>query len=409
MSLGPCISSYAVQEKRQEADFDPSVIVDDDLFDDVSWQPCLTCEEDTDEDRLLLCDGCNGAYHTYCIGLRRVPRGSWFCHFCQMDGIGTFDESRHSRGRPRTRGQQRRQGSRPDQQAHEWARVWQGVLIGTNIDLDFPFIDDDDQNERASAREINQLQRRLEVAERTSGATRFRDAASSILHARSSRRSRSTTPVPESQDEIRAWNAYDKVNQLRMNSPGHTGRKRKSATASPAEPQAEQPRRKLKRPRTRLPAESNDQQSASRGESSVAPQRRAANTQALQGPLTCPDPREGSPTFLQSLLKEVEMAPGSSNQSQQQQEKDNLAVTVPPRSGSTSPPLLSPGSSPSSSNLPSPRTRSLSPSRPGSGPPSPPPLSSRIGPIWLENPQYSPTSPYSSDGEGKDQERTNSR
>ncbi len=42
---------------------------------------CLACGEDDDHANLLLCEGCNAEYHTYCLSppLRSVPAGDWFC------------------------------------------------------------------------------------------------------------------------------------------------------------------------------------------------------------------------------------------------------------------------------------------------------------------------------------------
>lgn len=31
---------------------------------------------------LLLCDGCNSAFHLECVGLAVVPPGDWFCEWC---------------------------------------------------------------------------------------------------------------------------------------------------------------------------------------------------------------------------------------------------------------------------------------------------------------------------------------
>lgn len=38
---------------------------------------CSICFSGDDESRMLLCDGCDGAFHTYCIGLDRdrIPEG----------------------------------------------------------------------------------------------------------------------------------------------------------------------------------------------------------------------------------------------------------------------------------------------------------------------------------------------
>jgi hypothetical protein len=45
---------------------------------------CLSCGEDDDHANLLLCEGCNAEYHTYCLSppLRSVPAGDWYCGEC---------------------------------------------------------------------------------------------------------------------------------------------------------------------------------------------------------------------------------------------------------------------------------------------------------------------------------------
>ncbi|KAJ8258050.1 hypothetical protein GJAV_G00192630 [Gymnothorax javanicus] len=45
---------------------------------------CLVCGSGSDEDRLLLCDGCDDSYHTFCLipPLQEVPRGDWRCPKC---------------------------------------------------------------------------------------------------------------------------------------------------------------------------------------------------------------------------------------------------------------------------------------------------------------------------------------
>jgi hypothetical protein len=40
---------------------------------------CMICE---DGGELLICDGCNRAYHGACAGVRRVPEGAWVCPAC---------------------------------------------------------------------------------------------------------------------------------------------------------------------------------------------------------------------------------------------------------------------------------------------------------------------------------------
>lgn len=45
---------------------------------------CLVCGSGGDEGRLLLCDGCDDSYHTFCLipPLHDVPKGDWRCPKC---------------------------------------------------------------------------------------------------------------------------------------------------------------------------------------------------------------------------------------------------------------------------------------------------------------------------------------
>lgn len=60
----------------------------EDEFPTVSEDPCLVCGSGDNPHLLLLCDtpGCDAPYHTYCIGLDRVPEGDWFCPTCHDYG-----------------------------------------------------------------------------------------------------------------------------------------------------------------------------------------------------------------------------------------------------------------------------------------------------------------------------------
>jgi hypothetical protein len=42
---------------------------------------CLVCGIDRDHTNILLCEGCNGEYHTYCLlpPLKSIPQDDWFC------------------------------------------------------------------------------------------------------------------------------------------------------------------------------------------------------------------------------------------------------------------------------------------------------------------------------------------
>lgn len=45
---------------------------------------CLVCERGDDEAMMLLCDGCDDSYHTYCLfpPLKEIPKGDWRCPLC---------------------------------------------------------------------------------------------------------------------------------------------------------------------------------------------------------------------------------------------------------------------------------------------------------------------------------------
>ncbi|XP_056172821.1 uncharacterized protein LOC130139591 [Syzygium oleosum] len=52
-------------------------------FDPYTETRCGVCRGTQDEWCLLLCELCDSAFHTYCVGLGvTVPQGDWFCHDC---------------------------------------------------------------------------------------------------------------------------------------------------------------------------------------------------------------------------------------------------------------------------------------------------------------------------------------
>lgn len=363
------------------ADVDPSMIIDYIDDDSADFQPCPICGDADNEEILLLCDGCDAAWHTYCVGLDAVPTGSWYCEQCEMQrALASLSDSstRASRGPDRrgrrTRAQQRRQQNRNQMNSLHWARVWQSVWDSLNLDLDFPF-DDDAAAERvqqqlrrqaANQRELQAWQRRFEVAERQGGRNRFRDTAA-LLDIEAPRPSRprvprAPTPEPESLEEMRAWNAFERAREIENNPSA--ARKRKEPTMSPS-PEPTEPERKLKRPRTR-------RYPMQHGESS-----RAASVQA-SARINAENSSE--PSFLQSLLREVEEA---SNPSRTNSYGPSGQTSNAPTTHNTSGPS-SPSISPAPSNHSSPRFTSTTP---------PPYLRGRtISPVQLASPS-GPSSP----------------
>ncbi|KAL1965734.1 hypothetical protein VTN77DRAFT_5234 [Rasamsonia byssochlamydoides] len=383
---GPVISSYVVQDKVQVPDIDPSMIIEE-VTDDSDSQPCAICGDNDNEEVLLLCDGCDVPSHTYCLGLDAIPSESWYCDQCETQrAIGAVSDasSRPLRSRPerRTRAQQRRLRIHNQASSLQWARVWQSVYDSLNLDLDFPFDDEQtvdrflQQTRRRAAqrRDFRSWQRRFQIAERQGGGHRFREPAA-ILDEYAPRPSRprvprAPTPEPESLEEMRAWNAFERARELE-NDPS-AARKRKSPTLSPS-PEPAEPERKLKRPRTRRPEELAAM-AAQNGEAS----RSAARLNAENN---------GGPSFLQSLLKEVEDSYANRNSSVgPSAQSSNTSTDHHNTSGPSSPSL-----SPASSNPTSPRLSSTSPPPHMRRRPVSPVQSGSSDPVSPSSPDFSPS------------------
>jgi hypothetical protein len=324
-----------VLDKQQVADIDPSMIVEDDdyiLEDDGSYDACMVCDEFGDASQLMYCHSCEQLSHVFCAGLDRMPsRGAWYCQPCMENGLVESASMR----RPAPRGPAawingRSRVPRYNRAPDEWVGVWQSVWNRLQFDLEFPF-EDEEQSENQSEvlrRENHEWDRRFELARQMGAGTRFRAAADNV-HSRRRGSNRSCRPTnrtlhresprdPESQEEIRAWNQFEKAREQLAQEDGNTapsitstttsrrgGRKRKSSDspASPTESEQpeQQPERKLKRPRTRLLLDN--------GESSATAARRATLTSNTVAASASSPPGETStaPGFLQSLLQEVEV------------------------------------------------------------------------------------------------------
>ena len=348
----------------------------------------------------MYCDNCNKLYHTYCVGLQEVPVGHWFCQHCREareEATRNPSQRTRSRGyRRRTRGQQRRFREQDRANEQNWNRVWQSVWDRINLDLDFPFDDEEatavhvrrqryrmDQDRR----QYQAWQRRAQIAEMQGGTNRFRDTAQPLHDAPTetsvvaTRRPRPATPPQESMDEMRAWQAFERARELEADPIAARTRKRKSATASPIEPDPTPTERRVKRPKIRRQfevAETSDS-----AESST--HRRSSPNRNQRS-----DHNSSGPSFLQSLLKEVQ---GSSTPGQRNGQYFPSGPNATPPNEQTSPTPSSPVLSPVSSNHPSPRAASATPPpvhhlRPG----SPTGLSSSIQPVFQQI-ESAPTRP----------------
>lgn len=86
------VSSKRLAVPASDESIDADEFYEDAESDEGPDVACEICGGDGDDAFLLLCDGCNAAYHTYCLRprLRAVPEGTWYCPACdarQRDGI----------------------------------------------------------------------------------------------------------------------------------------------------------------------------------------------------------------------------------------------------------------------------------------------------------------------------------
>eukprot|EP01083_Nonionella_stella_P312991 1121515_1 len=63
-------------------------------------EPCRICNSTDLADRALLCDECDGCFHTHCLGLDEIPQGDWYCDTCKHlkpDYVSPFSSRRSRR------------------------------------------------------------------------------------------------------------------------------------------------------------------------------------------------------------------------------------------------------------------------------------------------------------------------
>ncbi|KAK6602408.1 hypothetical protein ACHAQE_005589 [Botrytis cinerea] len=407
---GTVQSEYTVEDRKQTAEFDLAAWQEDnpeDYEDEEEGRSCPICDQSDQEDVLLLCDGCDAPYHTHCIGLDNVPGGHWYCMECVESGaFGEHDESQGpARAIPfsgqrisRTQASVRRarRNGRQDRWINAWGQLSSVIRNVAGVDLDFA---EDDQELRGyrdlqqfSATEFNRWEQRLHIARRQGAGQIFRAAAPQVVRERI----QPPAPVIETREERQAWGAMERAQHL---DDASNARKRRRSTASPASrggSTPEEPERKQKRPRTRIVQNG----SSSVASSSTHPQPRPSSSRSNGSPRQSPRPSDAintnintnaEPTFLSSLLREVEMAPSSDDDSI----RFGLDVTSNRANGATSPSFdySSPATSPASPA--SFRSRAISTTPPPRGRQSrSPPLSSTVMPDFSAvhySPNRSPT------------------
>lgn len=399
---GPMISSYPVQDKQQVADIDPSMIVEDDYIfeDDGSYDACMVCDEFGDSSQLMYCHSCEQLCHVFCAGLDRMPsRGAWYCQGC-MENPELLTAAAQ-RGLPRTPAAYVNGRSRLPRRSgasDEWGRVWQSVRDRLHFDLEFPFEDDaqstSESRSEMQRREQEEWNQRFDLARQMGAGNRFRIVSDNMQFRHpSSTRSRHVNPVlhreapvtprnPESQEELRAWNQFEKAREqvAEVEGPpeGSSRRRKRKSVDSSAEPEGAnqpEPERKFKRPRTRLPLDNGESSSAAAARPSMDQDTTHPQSDAKDG-----NDSSAAPGFLQSLLRELEV--------DRYAEHDKEIAAPQPRrvivDRACSPPNSSPGLSPVYSTP--------------HGMATPPPLTIRrtSSPQSDDEAQHSPTySPYS--------------
>ncbi|KAB5570559.1 hypothetical protein GE09DRAFT_711635 [Coniochaeta sp. 2T2.1] len=412
---GTLLSSYKVEDKKQVAEFDQQAWLAENPEPVEEITPCPVCNRADDEEVLLLCDSCDTPYHTHCIGLDGVPRGSWFCMEC-VDALGpeltgqqpvpapARQALRRSDFFPRTQASMRRarHRARSDDWQGAWGQVSARVFDGAGIDLDFH--DEDDaledyrrlqQIHERERREHQRWQQRLNIASRLGARDVFENSIQNVFGQRRSPTPRVQAPPEQTPEERVAWRALEKARERedRSSSSSHHKRKSRSASLSESRPEPEQ-ERKLKRPRTRriptgIPTQNGE---ASSSKSAAAASNPPAETRSSAPNARVPTSNQAAPSFLSSLLKEVEMSTPSDDESIR-----NVWGHIPGANDASSP-----AASPPASGYSSPRALSTTPPPHRNARPTSPTLSlsSHIEPVYPPA-KFSPTrpSPENSDSE----------
>jgi hypothetical protein len=409
---GTAISTYDVQDKKQVAEFDFQQWLGENVEEEQEdTRPCPVCNSAEREEVLLLCDSCDAAYHTFCLGLPGIPQGNWYCIECQDLFRQPEEEAREDddvqivppppapRPQPRegrgyhVRTRERLRRARRQARHVEWQGAWEQFAdrVYDLSDVDLNNADDESEEleqfrrmQQVDRQELERWQQRISIANRLGARDTFTNNIPPQISEHLRPRAPTPPPATETREERRAWIALERALEAeRAESSGTTTntrkRKTRSVTASPSEPPQE-PERKLKRPRTRrLPTAGEASSSAASPAQAGPSTARNGQAQVTNGTSNLGRGRENNePQLVSSLLKELESNAAS----------DDDTAGFP--GGWRAPhEASSPALSPSPSAYSSPRALSLTPPpRPMSGrPESPTPLSSHIQPLYM-SPNY---------------------
>jgi hypothetical protein len=78
----PLLEDVDVVDVKVE-DLAPGAVVYGTTIDSLMTMLCSKCQSGDDEEKMLICDGCDGSLHTYCVGLDEIPSCEhWFCDAC---------------------------------------------------------------------------------------------------------------------------------------------------------------------------------------------------------------------------------------------------------------------------------------------------------------------------------------
>ena len=362
-------------------------------------RPCPMCNMRDNEDTMILCDGCDRGVHSYCLDLDHEHNtdGAWYCAECREDGRARTSRVPGTMSRIhgiRNREQQRALRFHTQvSAASDWARVWRSVWNHLDLDLDFPYEDDaasarygrsNNNPQHRVERRFRGWERRIQVAQEQGAGETFEDSADILVRTPTAPRPRPELPEPESAEELLAWNALEKARDIEAD-PSTKNGKRKSAPTSPADGT----RRKRKRTASASPDRNLPPPQPERKFKRPQTRRNPDNTSTVEAPNPrIPEAMNEAPSFLQSLLNEVEAStPEEPNGNGPTLNLSNLPTHPMPDHPSSS--HSSPAVSPTTSNYPSPRALAATPPLfNGAIPGSPILLTSNIEPLYPPAPDY---------------------